>query len=576
MRSPGLPAAHRDRARRALAALLLLVSGTYFYLSVWRAPVAITHGRGAAPWTDGAEYLGGAASLAREGRYHIHLAGEELPSRYPPGYSLLLAAGLLAGVEVPAAPTAVGRLAGLVLLCLIGGVLWWRGRPLAAALAVSLLSTTPAFVILCRAPLSEIASTVLLFAGVACLYASSGGGSMDGGGPEAEKADLIRFHGLAALGACLLGTSVFFRTAHLFFYAFLPAVVWMRSGSPLAAGAAGLGRWFRRTLEASLPLVLGALAGLSPLWAYNLYTFGRPWASGYGYWVPFWDTSRALGLEYVPENLSYYWRDLMSLEVPFTSADLYGTGTYYGPALALLISTAPFAASRARRVVPFALAGVAYVAVMLAYFLSDGRFLFPAVALAIPAAAVGLCSLGSRRRTWVSSLGVAAGGLLWLLAVVGWPGLRGISTTWALVAEPRGIALQPAYRVLEQARRLPLAAGSVVLTDMPPPYVHAWMPATTLVAPLRDDHSFRFNPSRFRFADAERRALLGRATAEGRPVWVVAQNTDIWRLELLSPAPDGFAWEVVALDGHIGGLARLVARDPRLPPTASGGAHEGI
>ena len=181
--------------------------------------------------------------------------------------------------------------------------------------------------------------------------------------------------------------------------------------------------------------------------------------------------------------------------------------------------------------------------------------------------------IARRAASWPVVGAEAVLGRVWLLAaVVGWPGTAGTPTTWALVAEPEGIGLQPAYRVLEQARRLRFAPDAVVLTDMPPPYVHAWMPAGILVAPLRDDHSFRFNPSRFRFADPERRALLERATAEGRPVWVVAQNTDIWRLERLSPAPPGFVWEVVALDAHIGGLARLVAGDPRLAPGALRGS----
>ena len=39
-----------------------------------------------APWPDAAEYVDGAVHLAEHGRFAIHIAGREMPSRYPPGY----------------------------------------------------------------------------------------------------------------------------------------------------------------------------------------------------------------------------------------------------------------------------------------------------------------------------------------------------------------------------------------------------------------------------------------------------------------------------------------------------------
>ena len=534
-----------------MGVLLLIASGLYFYASVWRAPAALTDGSGAVPWPDGAEYLGAAVSLARDGEYRIHLAGESHPPRYPFGYSLLVAAFLRAGVETLAAPHRASQVAGLVLLVLVGGALWGRGRPVAAGLAVALLATTPAFVILSRAPLSETAGAVPVLAGLICLYAWARRG-----------ADSTPW--LAAGGAALLGASVAFRTANLLFLAFLPAAVFVASRRTSRPGAVGFRARVLRMSWTSVPLALGAGLGSAPALVYNVAAFGRPWATGYGYWVPYWDASRAFRVAKVPRNLEYYWSDILSREVRFTSADLYGTGTYYGPALAGLLLLGSWWLWE-KSLLPFVAAGSLYLASMLSYFATDGRLIFPAVVLAVPVAAVGLCEVGKAGGRG-STMALLAGGMLWASAVVGWPDTTGSSTTRALVTDMERRDVQRPSRLVRTAGRLALSERSLVLTDLPPPYVTATLSSGIVVAPLRGDHPFRFAPERFHFCDVERRELVERAAEEGRPVWVLAERTDVWRLRSLVPPPGGYVWEVVASVSDDAGVARLVVRDTRRPP----------
>ena len=47
--------------------------------------------RALGPWPDGPEYVDAGRNWAETGSLRIHVAGELLPARFPPGYSLLLA-----------------------------------------------------------------------------------------------------------------------------------------------------------------------------------------------------------------------------------------------------------------------------------------------------------------------------------------------------------------------------------------------------------------------------------------------------------------------------------------------------
>lgn len=510
----------------------MLVGLLFFHLSVVRASPAVTAGRASAPWPDGAEYLDAAVSLVREGAFGIHLAGASHPSRYPFGFSLLTAGALVLGVDPAMAPHRANQVAGLALLVLTAVYLWRRRQVLEAGLAVLLLATLPAFVILSRSPLSEVSGTLLVVAGVWLLYGFSRDGSLVRGGA----------------GAALLALSVCFRTSNLFLFAFIPAATLGRTGC----------RWQKAWREL---IVLAAAAGLGlvPVLAYNLVTFGDLLATGYDYWTPYWNVSRAFHYRFIAPNLIYDWRELIQQETLFTTANLYGRGSYVDPSFVLLTLISPLGLRVRRRLWCFAAAGLLYFSVMTAFFYSDARLLFPLFVLAAPVAATGL--VGIWRRWWKTSKSpvVFATAMLFVAAVLGWPeGGRPDSVDFLRPASPE--VPSPAYLVVRQLQRLHEDSPRLVLTDLPPPYVHAVSPPGTVVASLYDDHLFRFNPEVFEFGDPARRRLLGESLAEGRSVWALTHAHDILGIADACPAPAGYTWEVVARQNRTAGIARLVPK----------------
>ncbi|MDA8018194.1 MAG: hypothetical protein MPN21_12175 [Thermoanaerobaculia bacterium] len=538
------------RRSRLVGTLLAVLSLLLFWATVVSVPENWTVGRAAAPWTDGAEYLDGAVLLARSGEHGIHVAGTTHPSRYPIGFSLIGAALIQLNVEPAWALHRANQLGGLALLLWTVAFWWRRIGPVAAGLAALLLASLPAFIILCRSPLSEIWGTTLAVAGIWWLYAWAGGGS--------------RVQG--ARGVVLLAGSLWFRTSNLLLLVLFGIVaVIARHGSSWR----DLTQADHKEKLVDLAWLSGAgILVLAPLWLQNWRTLGHPLTSGYEYWAPYWNWARAFDLKFVTPNLGYYARELVQSEVLFTTANLYGHGSYVGPAWALLTVGAVFGLRLSGRLVWFALAAGCYFATMTAYFFPDARLLFPLLVLAAPASSTGWLGLWrrartrrqeSRRRTMPRLVASLTTGLV-AAAVLGWPapGNTTFETLRFGAESPPGSSA--AYRVTRQLDRIQDPGLRLVLTDAPPPYVHALMPPDTWVAPLTDEHLFRFNPEVFVFGVPERRQLVSKALGEGRSVWALMHAVDVRMVAEMSPPPEGYSWEIVTEDGPTeGGIARLVA-----------------
>lgn len=510
-------------AGRVPAAVLALAGLLTFGLAVIAVHPNATVGQALAPWTDGPEYLDAAVHLRERGRYRIHVGGEEHPPRYPFGYSVLIAGALLAGTEPVVAPHRVNQIAGLALLALVALPLWRRRRFLEAGLAVLLLATLPAFLILGRSPLSDLSSSVVVLAGVLALFGYARGGRSRQG----------------MLGAALLGIAVCFRTSNLLLLCFVPAAVAARHGAR------------RRALGELARLGLCAAAGLLPVIGHNQATFGDPATSGYDYWIP-GGPGGLLGYQNLVASLPYLWREVTQREVLFTTANLYGGGSYVGPGFVLLALLAPLGIRRDRRFWCFAAAG-ALSAAGFALFsrYQDARLFFPLLVLAIPLAASGLGGLWrppeGRRRY---ALAVPAS-LLCLAAVLALPGRGAFSGLPVLLFPPTRAAPAPAFATLTGLAALADAGPRLVLTDMPPPLVHALLGGDRLVAPLLDEHLFRWNPASYVFDGADRRRLLAAALEQGRSVWAATADPAIG-LAAACPPPAGYLWQVLRP-----GVARL-------------------
>ncbi|MEM6797445.1 MAG: hypothetical protein AAF725_25980, partial [Acidobacteriota bacterium] len=469
-----------ERSSRALTILgcaLMSAAALYFCLAVpWTATA--TAGLAAQPWPDGAEYLDMAVSLHRHGRARIHVGGEEHPSRYPAAFSLVTATCLAAGAPPAAAPYRVNLLAGALLLLLMAGWVAKHQGTLEAGVAALLLATFPTFVLLSRSPLSELSASVLVLGGAGFLYSYSGATAAQGASARGALVQGASAQG--ALGAALLGLSTSFRLSNVLLAPLLAAALLARKGD----------RWETKARQAC---VLGAAMalGMLPLFFGNWILLGHPLETGYGYWIPQWSADQAFDLDFLRPNLAYDLRELLQQESRFTTANLYGTGSYFGPTLVALIAWALWTlrADR-RRLWSFAAACGSYYGAMKIYFFQDARLIFPIFLMAFPAAgrAVGLAWRGAA----ASKPRAAVGSVLLIATVAGVPGSGGFSDTAALLSVERPSS--PGYRMLVQLPRMPIEAPRLILTDLNPPYVHAMTEPGTQVAPLYDDHLYRNNP----------------------------------------------------------------------------------
>lgn len=534
-----------DAWTRGLGLLLLVAAlAVFLTLAFDRPPPSAT----VQPWPDGVEYLDGAVHLARGDGYAIHLAGDRHPPRYPPATSGLITLVLVVGVDPILAPTRLAQLSALGLLALCVAALG-RRRPVVAGLAALLLATLPAFVVLARAPMSAMPSALVTTLAAWLLWCFANGASWR--------------TGLA--GAFLLGLSTLFRTSNLFLFGLLPAAAWVRSGgSSLRSRADTLGR-----------LGLAALGGWAPLLIFNTLTFGAPLAGGYGHWVPARTGSGALHPKYVLPNLEYYAHEFMQRERLATVADLFGAGSYVGPAFVVAVGLGAWALRRDRRTLPFALAAAAYGAALVLYFFRDARLAFPLLVFGAVVAAVGVGELIGRARRRSAGLGARGMAALALVAtaaaIVGWPTGSGGSALVELDLPAHSARSIAAGELLGSYRRLQADGPRLVLTDLPQPLVHAVSPPGVAVAPLLAEHHYLHNPAVFRFGAAERQAAVERACADGLEVWALARRVPIRGLALVQPPPAGHGWEVMRRVGQ-GGVARLVplgARPPGAPPPAA-------
>ena len=114
------------------------------------------------------EYFAQANSILKEGAPTIQIGYDKLPSRYPPGYPLLMIPWLrFLPHNGILAPFRTNQTIGLLLL--IGSFAFYFaiGRPLAGGLAALLLATQPAFITFSRSSMSDLsgaAAAVLAFA----------------------------------------------------------------------------------------------------------------------------------------------------------------------------------------------------------------------------------------------------------------------------------------------------------------------------------------------------------------------------------------------------------------------------
>src|SRR6266446_7839175 len=277
--SPSLVAGHRQFSLPVATGILcFILSLLFYYGTVLRVDFKQTDLLDLGPYPDAVEYFAQANSILKEGAPTIQIGYDRLPSRYPPGYPVLMIPWLRSlphnGIL---APFRTNQTMGLLLLAGCFVLYLAIGRPLAGGLAALLLATQPAFVTFSRSSMSDLsggAATVLAFA---LVYLGLS----------------WRRRWLIYCAAIVLGLSLCIRPQLLFF---APLLISMAVFPVFRSRA----KWLFHCVLVILTFALAA----GPYFILNTFEFGHPLKTGYDFWVPsLTDKQIPLSVHNVPRQL---------------------------------------------------------------------------------------------------------------------------------------------------------------------------------------------------------------------------------------------------------------------------------
>jgi hypothetical protein len=520
--SPSLPTSPRRSSLHAATGIFCFVIALLFYYgAVLRIDFKRTYFFDLGPYPDAVEYFAQANSILKEGAAKIQIGYDKLPSRYPPGYPVLMIPWLrLLSHNGILAPFRTNQTIGLLLLA--GGFTFYLaiGKPLAGGLATLLIATQPAFITFSRSSISDLSSgavAVLAFA-LICLGFT------------------WRRRLLIYCAAIVLGLSLCIRPQLVFFAPLLIAMA-------LFPANVSWTRWF---MHCCLVLAVFALAA-SPYLMLNTLEFGHPLKTGYEFWGL--SAKTAFSLHNVPPQLVMIWSEITMTWHQYRVANLFGTGTYVVPAF-IFLSALGLAFIRVRRFeISALLAGIVYVMATATYTYVEARFYIPVflllVALAVlPAEWAMSQALKGRFSIW--AVGVLA---LFLLSCIGYPSQSGFkpksgrSQAWDALHYANGNAKAVWYEAQKEFIRFFRGAPGIVLSDIHPAYLNVLLPKPFVAAPI-DDHHYCCCSRFWHYGKAEAIRLVQSGLDHATPVYAlfvpsIVDGQDVQRL----PSIQGYSWK---------------------------------
>jgi len=508
----------------AIGVVCFILSIFFYYSTVLRVQLRNTDLLDLGPYPDAVEYFAQANSILKEGSPTIQIGYEKLPSRYPPGYPVLMLPWL---ASLPhhqvLAPFRTNQTIGLLLLVGSFGFYFSIGRPATGGLAALLLATQPAFTSFSRSSMSDLGGALAAVLAFALVYS---------GLRRARRWPIY-------CAAVVLGLSLCIRPQLLFFAPLLIAMALFPNGDSWP-------KWF---MHCCLALTVFAAATL-PYFLFNAVQFGHPLKTGYDFWVPDWTQNVGLFSPHnVPAQLAVLWSEMTVNWNEFRVANLFGTGTYIVPAFILLALVGLAFVRVDRFTVSAFLAGVTYFIATLMYAFFDPRFYLPLFLLLVPLAVLpaewAVCKTLTLRLS-VSSVCVM---VLFLLTCIGYPSQSGFKPeknrfqAWDAIRYPmnKGISRQyEAQKVLASSFR---DAPGLVLSDTDPPYLNVLLPKPFVAVPVDDRHNYCYS-SLWRYGKAEAIQFVTGAVGRAIPVYALFApsghiDQDIQRL----PQIQGYTWK---------------------------------
>jgi hypothetical protein len=523
--SPSLPMGSRGLSLHVAIGILCFVLALLFYCgTVLRIEFKRTYFLDLYPYPDAVEYFAQAKSLLKEGAPTIQIGYDKLPSRYPLGYSVLMIPWLRFlshnGIQ---APFRTNQTIGLLLLAGSFTLYLVIGRPLAGGLATLLIATQPAFITFSRSSMSDLSSGAMAVLAFALVYL----------GVARRRRSLIY------CAAIVLGLSLCIRPQLVFFAPLLVAMALFPANTSRT-------KWF---VHCCFILVVFAVAA-SPYFILNTLEFGRPFQTGYEFWIPtLADKQSAFSFNNVPRQVDMLWSELTGSRDRFGVANLFGTGTYVVPAFVIL-SLLGLAFVRIRRFeISAFLAGIVYFMATVTLTWTDTRFYIPIFFLLVPLAvlpAEWALNEAIKMHFSISTLGVL---LLFLLTCIGYPSQSGFEpnrnrsqASDALhYANAKGAS--PRYEAQKEFLHTFRYAPGIILSDIEPPYLNALLPKPFVAAPIDDHHNYCFSQL-WHYGKVQATRLVQSGLDHATPVYaLLVPSIDGDQAVQRLPSIQGYSWK---------------------------------
>jgi hypothetical protein len=480
-------------------------------------------------WSDPSEYFAQAKAMLRGECPNVNFGYEKLPSRYPVGYPALMLPWLkvLPEADSVLAPYRTNQTIGLLLLFVTFGFYSYIGMPLAGGFAALLLATLPAFFTFCRSPMSELSASALV--ALAFMFAYLG--------LTEERRWKIY------LSAIFLGLSVNIRLQSLFFAPLLSAMALLPTqGRRLP--------WFLHCLL--IPVIF--ILAISPTLVLNTVQFHSPFKTGYDFWLGNWPKHPPfLSPRYIPNNVALLWREFALRPQKFSSANAFGTGTFFVPAFGILLCIGALFIRLNRFVYCGFLAGLSFFALTTSYFdrWIDIRFYLPLLILLVAVAVLPVIwaaenLLVAKRTAW--SLAIF---ILFAAACLGYPS-RSANNTLRADRSQAWEALhflgpwRPSQWFIAQKHFLETFGGQpgIILADINPFYLNALLPDRFVAAHLDGERLAAFRDIHG-YDRAQALALVKRGLAQSLPVYALfVSREEMEEKAMRLPQVDGYKWVV--------------------------------
>lgn len=516
------PAASRHRWEAIAGFALLAAALSVYVASVVRVDVIGAGMAHPGPEPDCAEYFAMMCSIRDGNGPVIRIAGDDLPSRYPHGFSALAVPlfRLVPPEQAICVPFLANKVWGAATMLVVFAFFALRGGTLRGGIAVAIIATLPAFMAFSRSSMSDSLGAFL----VVCAFLAMS---------VACQGRVTAYLFSAALMGLALNVRVSLVT-------FLPLLA-----APLFVPAFG-----SRGQRLSAVVAGGFVAGIcaSPCALVNQAQFGSPLTTGYSYWLAGFDSTKAFGLKHVVPNLVRIWEEITMTAGDFTPANVFGTGTHFVPASALLVLVFVWPARWTAFHWVAAVSLCVALFMSLVYFFVALRLYYPFMLLAAIGASGGvaraLCNWrGSGQIAWA----VLAISLL-AATVLGYPSRSGYPPESGRMQLVDGIAwagrradsleYEAALLLMQEAA----PPEAVVLSDINPAFLSALVGPRLTCAPIDAQHAY-CNGHEWRFDKTSALALAERSLERGLPVYALAVRADDHSRTLgRLPRVDGARW----------------------------------